>query len=395
VLDQTQLIEHARHRGGDLGLRRVVRQSQPGGVGQRLVDAQLAVDDLVLREVADVGQATGDRLAADGDAALRGGCHAGQRLDERRLPRAALADDRHELAGLDAQRGRSQDLLVLDAHGDALGVEAQRAALLAGDEAAAVEQQPVGPDADLRARGQDRMRGGVAVDARAVARPEVVQRHALAVAHDLGVEARHVGIVEDHVVGRVPADGQAVQREVDEVGLQERRQLGAVRRLLAADEAQRLAADRDGVAVGQPARLATEPLAVELRPVARLQVGDPVAAGHRRDPRVAARDRVPRDDEVVAGLAPDRESLVTDVDAPSLEQHGRRPTTPARRVGAGFRGRWHRRAGVLGVRDVRSRQPAGIVTRRHGGPPGRSRTGLPLRSRNAMVSRVAVTRTRA
>ena len=76
---------------------------------------------------------------------------AGQRLHERRLARAALADDRDELAGLDAQRRRLQDHLLLDAHAEALGVEPDRALLGARDEAVAVEDQPVRADPDLRA----------------------------------------------------------------------------------------------------------------------------------------------------------------------------------------------------------------------------------------------------
>ena len=151
MLVERQLVHHPLDARLDVAGRGVARQPQAGRVAERLAHGEARVHDLVLRDVADVRQPRRDRLAADGHRAARGARHAGQRLDQRRLAGPALADHDDELVGLDAERRLGEDLLALHAHGEALGIEPERAALVAGEELGAVEEQPVGPDADLRA----------------------------------------------------------------------------------------------------------------------------------------------------------------------------------------------------------------------------------------------------
>ena len=115
---------------------------------QRLADGEALVDDLVLRDVADVGAARRDRLAVDRHVARRGLRHAGERLQQRALARAALADDPDELARLDAEADVGEDLPLADADDEPVRVEAQRAAIVAGEDRPAVEDEAVGADAD-------------------------------------------------------------------------------------------------------------------------------------------------------------------------------------------------------------------------------------------------------
>ena len=61
-------------------------------------------------------------------------------------------------------------------------------------------------------------RDRLAVEARPVARPQIGQLDRVAVAHQLGVEARHVRIGEYDVVGRVAPDRQALAFEDQALG---------------------------------------------------------------------------------------------------------------------------------------------------------------------------------
>src|SRR5947209_12047169 len=116
---------------------------------------------------------------------------AGQRLDHRRLPRAALADDRDELPGLHLDRGAIEDALALDVDCELLGGQAERAAIVAGNERGAVEDQPERTDADFRPDLDGRaLDDELAVEAGAVARAEVAQLVCAVDGDDLGVEAR-------------------------------------------------------------------------------------------------------------------------------------------------------------------------------------------------------------
>src|SRR5438874_444295 len=81
-----------------------------------------------------------------------------------------------------------------------------------------------------------------------------------------------------NVVGAVAADRQPVPLEAHRLRAHQGLLGGEQPRLAAAQEPQRIAADDDGVAVGQPARVAVEALAVELRAVLGAEVDELVAA---------------------------------------------------------------------------------------------------------------------
>ena len=236
------------------------------------------MDDVVLGHVADVGQATREVLAVERDPATARPRDSGERLEQRALAGAALADDRHQLAGLDRDRRRGEDRLVLDADLDLGRVEPQRAVIVAGEERVAVEDEPVGPDPDLGPGLESSARRQLAVQARAVARAEVGQLDAVALAHHLGVEARDVRVGQHDVVGAVAPDRQPIALEGDGLDADHRQLARRHLRLLAAEEAQRLVADPDRVPGSQRPALAVEALAVEERAVARAEVLDHEAA---------------------------------------------------------------------------------------------------------------------
>ena len=107
-------------------------------------------------------------------------------------------------------------------------------------------------------------------------------------AHDLGVEARDVRVVEHDVVGT--RRGRCVRRAAVELRSRcvSQRRRPAARERVSCPARKRSASPPidDRVAVREPARLAAEALAVELRAVARAEVGDqkpPCTAGSRRD----------------------------------------------------------------------------------------------------------------
>ena len=316
----------------DVGPARVVRQPQPRGVAQRLAHGQLAVDDLVLGQVADVGEPGRDRLAADRDRPAGRVGDAGERLDQRRLAGAALADDRDELAGLDRERRAARICLSLTSHRDALGVQPQRAPLARRDEAGAVEDQPVRADPDLRAR---RRPGAAATsspfDARAVARAEVAELDDPAVsarprrgsARRSGRRARRRWRDRGRSPAVAGASGRSARRRPAACGA------AAEPRPLAGDEAQRLAADHDRVAVGEPARLAAEALSVEPGSVRRrgrravAAVLARITAWRRGDRRLAMTTSLP--------AAPDRQAGAADRHPPTLvEDLGGRARSPQR-----------------------------------------------------------------
>ena len=321
---EPELIEGARDRGGDLVISAVGGEPQSSGVLERLRDGEIRMDDLVLGQIPDVGQPCADGLAIDGDRATRWGCDAGERLEQRRLARAALADEGDELAGLDAERRLGQDLLFSHAHRHALGVESQRALLGAGDEGRPVEDEPVRSDAHLGARLQQCRAHELAVDPRAVARAEVADRDAIFQAGHLRVEARDVRVLQNHVVGPVSPQGEVLLGELDDLHPAHRRLRGAPEAsLLTREEAQHLLADHDRVSVCKPARLISEALPVELRAVLATEVGDPVTTLCSLDASVVAGNGVLGDREVVVGQPPDRPRGLQQHEALAAVQHGR------------------------------------------------------------------------
>jgi hypothetical protein len=96
---QVELRQRPVDEAIDLIAVEVGREPQASGVTQRLARRQLRVDDLVLRQIADVRQPRRDRVAVQRDGSGVGFDGPGQRPDERRLARSAPPDHAQQLAG--------------------------------------------------------------------------------------------------------------------------------------------------------------------------------------------------------------------------------------------------------------------------------------------------------
>ncbi len=162
---------------------------------------------------------------------------------------------------------------------------------------------------------------GSAVEARPVARPQVGQLDRIAVAHQLGVEARDVRIGEHDVVGRVAPDRQALALEGHALDPDHRQLPRRDPRLRAAEEAQPLASDLDRVPGLERPALAGEPLAVQVGPVPGAEIVDREAAVAAADPRVMSRRALVGEDDIVVIGSPQRQ-LVVERDAPAGVKHG-------------------------------------------------------------------------
>ncbi len=323
VLVERQLVEDALDGGIDLLGGGVLGQPQARGEAERLPHLEQPVDDVLLRHVADVGEAVGERLAVDFDGTRRRRVHAGQHLQERGLAGAALADDRHQLPRLERRRGRREDLLLPGAHGHPARLEPKRADLAARDQAVAVEDQPVGPDADDGAVRELGALDQVAVDPGAVARVEVDDLHLPVADQQLGVEARHVRVGQDQVVRGVAADGEPHALEPDRSGLLDGGLARGHAGLLPREEAKPLVADLDDVAAREAARRRPQRAAVHGRAVARAQVVDPELAVPCLDAGMAAGHALARHDQVVRLGPADCHALRPDRDPPaSVKQRG-------------------------------------------------------------------------
>jgi hypothetical protein len=77
------------------------------------------------------------------------------------------------------------------------------------------EQQPRGADGDQVAVAQPALAHAVAVDERSVGRVAVAQEVLAAAVLDHGVAARHHGVGQHHVVGRIAPDRQQRAAERD------------------------------------------------------------------------------------------------------------------------------------------------------------------------------------
>ena len=175
--------------------------------------------------------------------------------------------------------------LSLTAMRDVHRVEPQRAVVVAGEEASR-RRRPAGR---ARCRSRRRSRACPSSTSSPLSRvplrdPRSVSPTAPPSRDDLGVEARHVRVVEHDVVVGVAPDRQASPSKIDRLDSDQRQLPRRHPGLLAAEEAQRLVADPDRVARFQRPALAVETLAVQMCAVARAEVLD-------REARLAARDR--------------------------------------------------------------------------------------------------------
>ena len=189
VLLQSGAFDGSRNRSIDVVLRHVWRQSKSCRVSEGFEHGQARVDDLVLREVPEVGDARLDSLSVHENPSLRWRGDTGKDTKQRRLPGAALADDRHELSRLDAERHRLQDHLVAHGNGDVVRVEPEDATIITLDERRSVEDQPKRPHAYLGSGAQRCALDEQSIEARSVPRTEIAKLETHRGGHDLGMEA--------------------------------------------------------------------------------------------------------------------------------------------------------------------------------------------------------------
>ena len=183
------------------------------GVIQRLIHRQFHVDDVFLRDEADV-IADGIEVRIDVDVVdqyarrRRGGTIARNRIHEGGFAAAALTDDDDELARLERHRDVLQDVQVFShpfVQPDR--IDPQAVAVIIFDELVFAHHQPVLTDADGIFRFEPhRAINALAVDEGAVGTAQVFHPVALTDALDLGVEARDVRRGNDHIVGGVASD---------------------------------------------------------------------------------------------------------------------------------------------------------------------------------------------
>ena len=129
-LVRSSRVERVGHGSVDLVCRRAGRQAEPGRVAEGGGDGQVAVDEIVLRDVAEeMAQA---RLAAahavDVDGAAGRGADAGDGVEQGRLAGAAGADDGDELAGFDGEVDVVEDGVAVAGDTDVVDVDADAAA---------------------------------------------------------------------------------------------------------------------------------------------------------------------------------------------------------------------------------------------------------------------------
>ena len=255
----------------------------------------------------------------------------------------------------------AEDLLLADLHGDVLGVEPQRAAVVAARRSGCRRRRAGTARSPISAPGSSEPRARRARRSTRVPLREPRSRSSsVAVARaDLGVEAGDVGVVEDDVVRRVAADRQRPRAEVDHRRTGSRRcGRPAEPGPLAGDVAKRLAADLDRVAAVEPPRLALEELAVQQRSGAGAGIGQIVAAVARADHGMTPGDVAGIDDDVAGRIGADRDAGAADRHPPSLVKD----LGGERRLLSGRRRRLHRRRRSL----LLDRRRDGLRLRREG-----------------------------
>ena len=191
--------------------------SQLGGIVQRLVNGQLAVDDVLLGDVAHLAAVlvhVGIQvLAVDQDHRFLavGRVEAGQGVHQGGFARAAGPHDGDELFGVDGDGHFFQDAdrLAVPLF-DADGVQADVARFVKAGDAVFLKDQAEGGDADhIPFFDPDLFIHPLAVDERAVVAAEIAQAEAGTELLDDGVVAGDAGVLQDDGVAAVPPDGDA------------------------------------------------------------------------------------------------------------------------------------------------------------------------------------------
>lgn len=212
---ELQLAEDLVDPGLPLGLRGVRGEAELGRVLEGLLDGQLLVQDVVLRDQTDALPQLGELLVevpvVVEDVALVGGAVAGERLEQRRLAGAGGADHRDDRLLRDAEGDVLEDLLAaVDGDREVAGGEGDLAGV---DELLQpVPHQPEGRVADTDdvvrpdQRGA-RLRYRLAVEVRAVVRAEVAQLEpAVGRRGELRVQPRDLEVGDDQLVLQRTAD---------------------------------------------------------------------------------------------------------------------------------------------------------------------------------------------
>lgn len=212
--------------GGALGLGGVAREAELGRVLEGGADAQLLVQDVVLRDQADALAELRELLVQVAvvveDVALVGRAVAGQRLEQRGLAGAGGADDADQRLLRDAEGDVPEDLLAaVDRDREVAGREGDLAGVDELLEAVADDPERRVADADDVVRAQQRgagLRQRLTVDVGAVVAAEVVDLEAAA-GHraELGVVAGDLEVGDHQLILQRTADPHDVaQRELVE-----------------------------------------------------------------------------------------------------------------------------------------------------------------------------------
>ena len=215
---QVELIEHRADPSANLGVAVVGRKPQSGRETEGLADGQAAVDDVLLRDVADqateLGAVLGEVDAVEQDLAPRRADVAGEGFHECRLPRAAGPHQPDELAGLNPHGDTLDQRLVADRHSQFASLDRQAAAIVGpGEIPGEVRGERVTPEADPVARpDRNRPPHPRAVDVGPVRGTQVFDPDPFAVHDDPGVAPRDRWGVDDDVVIGIATDHQHADR---------------------------------------------------------------------------------------------------------------------------------------------------------------------------------------
>src|SRR5581483_2182651 len=207
---QLQPLENLLDSSGPLEGCEVEGQAKLGGVVEGLSHGQLAVNDVELRDVANLGQPSLQRLAAGQDESSGWPVDPSQNLEQRALTGPGLADDCHQLAGADLQVCRLKDWPAVGDDVDPEGGDREALAGASRDEADPVEDDAEGANRDLVANVEGRSAELDPVDPDPGRTTEVLDPRSASREPDNRVLGRDGRVVENEVGRRAAADREAV-----------------------------------------------------------------------------------------------------------------------------------------------------------------------------------------
>ena len=197
------------------------RHTQIGGVAQHVDEAQVVVDDILLRHIADTvledAVVAVEIHAVDAHRARDGRVGAVELVEERRLAGARTAQDRYELAALDMERDVVGRGALAAAHAtdldEVLGIDIDtRARAAAHERVARVDGRGVGDLDHVAALEHAAPLQKLTRDVGAVEAAEVADLPVVAHAHEGRVAGGDGGRTEDEVVAGGTTDGERHER---------------------------------------------------------------------------------------------------------------------------------------------------------------------------------------